>query len=123
MVVNAVVAIGLSFFIGWIAAAIGTTLAGWAMVVALARGARPMGDVARFDARFRARIWRILIASAVMGAVLWGAMVLLTPMFALPGWRWGALVALVGAGLVSYFGTGQVIGAFRLHEFRAALRR
>lgn len=123
MVVNAAVAVGLAYAVGWIAAAIATTLAGWVMVWQLARGARPFGDVARFDDRFRRRAWRICAAALAMGAVLWGASVLLMPLLALGGWRWLALLVLVGAGVVSYALIGQALGAFRLSEFRAALRR
>ena len=123
MVVNAAVAVGLAYAVGWIAAAIATTAAGWIMVWQLVRGARPFGEVARFDDRFRRRAWRICAASLVMGAVLWGASALLTPLFGYGGWRWLALLALIGAGVVSYALVGQAIGAFRLSEFRNALRR
>lgn len=123
MVVNAAIAIGLSFFIGWIAAAIATTLAGWVMVGLLMRGARPFGDVARFDDRFRRRIWRILLASALMGVVLWWTGVLLNPFFGIGGLRWLALALLLITGILSYFGFGQMFGAFRMSELRQALRR
>ncbi|WP_319825676.1 murein biosynthesis integral membrane protein MurJ [Thalassovita sp.] len=123
MVVNATLAIGLAPVIGWISCAIATTLAGWAMVALLARGARPMGIVARFDARFHTRIWRIVAASAIMGACLWGAMALLNPFLGMAGVRYGALAALIVVGIVSYFGAGQLIGAFRLSEFKRNLRR
>jgi len=123
MVVNAVVAVGLAFVIGWVAAAIATTAAGWVMVWLLMRGARPFGDVTRFDDRFRRRLWRICAASAVMGGVLWGLSALLVPFLGLGGWRWLALLVLVGGGTVVYFATGQMLGAFRLSEFRDALRR
>lgn len=123
MIVNVVVAVGLTYVMGWIAAAVATTMAGWVMVWQLARGARPFGNVARFDGQFRRRAWRICVAAAAMGAVLWIASVLLTPLFALGGWRWLALLVLVSAGVSSYALLGQAIGAFRLAEFRAALRR
>lgn len=123
MVINAAVAIGLHPYIGWIAAALATTLAGWAMVWLLARGARPMGDVARFDDRFRRRIWRMCLAAGLMGAVLWGMNLLLGPMIVAPGWRYLALLILIGAGIISYFGLGQLIGAFSLRDYREALRR
>jgi putative peptidoglycan lipid II flippase len=123
MVVNAAVAVGLAPFIGWIAAAIATTLAGWLMVALLSIGARPMGEVARFDARFHTRIWRIITASLLMGAVLWVAMLMLSPLFATPGWRYLALVSLIAVGMISYFGIGQIIGAFRFGEFRRAFQR
>ena len=123
MVVNAVVAVGLAPLIGWIAAAIATTLAAWVMVALLSLGARPMGEVARFDARFHGRIWRIVAASLAMGAVLWAAMIWMTPFFAMAGWRYLALLALILVGILSYFGIGQMIGAFRLGEFRRAFQR
>ncbi|MTJ03783.1 MAG: murein biosynthesis integral membrane protein MurJ [Sediminimonas qiaohouensis] len=123
MVVNALVAVGLAPFIGWIAAAIGTTIAGWAMVVQLALGVRPMGKVARFDARFHKRIWRILAAAAIMGGVLWAAMALLSPFFGMAGWRYAALATLIMIGMISYFGIGQLLGAFQLAQYRRALSR
>jgi putative peptidoglycan lipid II flippase len=123
MVVNAVVAIGLAPVLGWIASAIATTLAGWGMVALLTIGSRPFGDVARFDDRFRTRIWRIIAASLAMGVCLWGAMLMLTPYLSMTGIRYGALAALIGVGIISYFGIGQIIGAFRLSEFKAAMRR
>lgn len=122
MVVNLVIAVGLVPFIGFIAAAWGTTLAGWAMVWQLWRGARSMGPAARPDARMRDRFWRIVLASAFMGLTLWLAAWALEPMLYGPG-RSLALLMLVMAGIVSYFGLGALIGAFRLSDFRAAMRR
>jgi putative peptidoglycan lipid II flippase len=123
MVVNAVLAIGLAFVLGWIAAAIATTVAGWAMVWLLMRGARPLGDVARFDARFHRRVWRIVAASLAMGAVLWGVNLVLSPLFEVGGLRWLALLLLIGIGTVAYFGIGHALGAFRVQEFGKAFRR
>ena len=123
MAINAAAAIGLAPFIGWIAAAIATTLAGWMMVLLLLYGARRFGDTTRFDTRFKRRVWRMIIAAGLMGAVLAALMLLLGPMFGLPGWRWLALVALVGLGGASYFLLGSLTGAFDLRELRGALRR
>ena len=123
MAVNAGIAIGLAPFIGWIAAALATTLAAWIMLWLLVRGARAMGDTTRFDRRFRSRVWRITLASALMGAVLAGLMLALGPAFGLPGWRWLALVVLIALGTASYFGFGTLTRAFALTEFRMALRR
>jgi putative peptidoglycan lipid II flippase len=123
MVVNAALAVGLAPLVGWIAPAIATTLAGWTMFFCLALGARRWGDAARFDSRFHRRIWRILAASAAMGAILWGANVLLQPILGMDWWRVLALLALVVLAMLSYFGVGHLIGAFRLGEFRRALRR
>jgi putative peptidoglycan lipid II flippase len=123
MVVNAVAAIGLAPIIGWIAPAIATTLAGWVMVWLLARGGRKLGDVARFDDQYRRRIWRICLASSVMGGVLWATNLALGPFLALAGIRFIALAALLLVGIVSYAVVGQLVGAFSLREFRSAFRR
>tara|TARA_R110002111_G_scaffold15284_5_gene40291 strand:- start:1009 stop:2445 length:1437 start_codon:yes stop_codon:yes gene_type:complete len=123
MVVNVVLAVGLSPVIGWIAPAVATTAAGWAMFVLLAQGARGFGLAARFDARFHHRIWRILIASAVMGAALWVGNVLMQPLLAQPWWRGIGLLILMIIAALSYFGVGHLIGAFKLAEFKRAMKR
>ena len=123
MVVNAVVAIGLSFFIGFIGAAIATSVAGWAMVWLLLRGKRDMGEVARFDDRYRQRLGRIVLAAFIMGLGLVIAATALSPLLGTPGWRYLALLVLVLCGLALYGVAGQLLGAFRLSEFSSALRR
>ncbi len=123
MLVNAVLAIGLAPVIGYIAAALATTVAGWTMVWQLARNARAMGSAALYDDRLRGRILRILLASAGMGAVLVAGTVLLSEALATPTLRYGALAALVALGCVSYAGLGFALRAFRPADFRQALRR
>ncbi|KHQ53246.1 murein biosynthesis integral membrane protein MurJ [Mameliella alba] len=123
MVINAAVAIGLAPMIGWLAPAIATTLAGWVMVWQLARGAKAMGEVAHFDDRFRQRLWRIVAASLVMGAVLWGLNIVLTPWLALPYLRLAVLAGLIGMGILTYGVAGQALGAFRLAEIKAMFKR
>lgn len=122
MVLNAAIAVGLVPLIGFAAAALATTLAGWVMVLQLWLGSRQMGDEARLDARSRARLPRIMLAAALMGAALWGAASVLATALADPVWRYGALVGLILMGIVSYFGSGVAVGAFRLSDFRK-LRR
>ncbi len=123
MVVNAVIAIGLAFLIGFLGAAIATTVAAWAMVLLLSKGRRHMGEVAQFDTRFRSRIWRICFAAVGMGAVLLGAEIVLGPFFGAPGLRYVALTLLILIGMFSYYGFGRLFGAFSLSEMRGALRR
>lgn len=122
MILNAGLAFGLMPLIGFAAAALATTLSGWVMVWQLWRGSRAMGEEAHVDERLRARLPRIALAAGVMGLLLWLASMVLAPALALPGWRYGALAGLIALGLVSYFGTGHVIGAFRLRDL-ARLRR
>lgn len=123
MITNAVMAVGMMPYIGFSAAAWATTLSGWVMVWQLWRGSRKMGDEARFDARFRQRLPRIILASAVMGAVLWLAARGLDPFLHLHIWRYLALLVLCALGIVTYFGTGAAIGAFRLSDFTALRRK
>lgn len=122
LAVNAGVAVGLSPVLGYIAAAWGTTLAGWAMLWLLWRGTRGMGETARLDARFASRAWRILLASAVMGGALWLLARALAPLLDGPAGV-PALLALVAAGMLVYGAAGRLLGAFRLSEIRGALRR
>ena len=122
MLTNVVFAVGLLPVLGFSAAALATTLSGWVMVAQLWRGSRAMGPEALMDDRFSARMPRILLANLVMGAALG-----LTAHFAAPwlnsqGWRVLAMAGLIVESIVVYFGTGALIGAFRLSDF-AALRR
>lgn len=123
MVVNAVVAIGLAMQIGYLGAAFGTTIAGWAMFALLWAGSRGMGDAARTDSRFRRRLPRILAAALIMGIIVWLAAAALNLLLGAPTIRYAALALLVMIGIVSYFGIGQLIGAFHISEFRRAVRR
>ena len=122
LVVNAVVAVGLAPVIGWPAAALGTTLAAWAMVAFLWRGARRLGEAARLDDRARSRTWRVVVASLGMGAVVWVLWVGMGPLWAGPT-RFAALAVLVGGGMAAYALLAQLTGAMRLRELRGALRR
>ncbi len=123
MVLNAALAVGLSPVIGFAAAAIGTSLTGWAMVVLLVNGAKSMGEAAKFDARFKKRLGRIIVAAIAMGIILLIAATTMQPFFGIATVRYVALLALIIIGVVSYFGIGHMIGAFKLSEFRRNLRR
>ncbi|QFU09435.1 putative peptidoglycan biosynthesis protein MurJ [Rhodobacteraceae bacterium THAF1] len=122
LVVNAVVAIALAPVIGFIAAALGTTVAAWFMAIQLILGARRMGEVASPDDRFRRRWPRIVAASVLMGVVVWVANVALAPLF-VDGWKFLALAILVATGIVSFFGAGQLLGAVSFRELRGTVRR
>ncbi|MBM7068128.1 murein biosynthesis integral membrane protein MurJ [Actibacterium sp. 188UL27-1] len=123
MVINAAVAFGFYSLIGFTAAAWATTIAGWAMVWLLWRGSRDMGDAAQPDARLKARILRIILASAIMAGILVGVAWLLGGSLYAPWLRYWALAGLILAGMVGYGVAGHVIGAFKLSELRRAVRR
>lgn len=120
MVVNAAVAFGLMGAIGFLAAAIGTTVAAWVMVLQLWWGTRSMGEAARADRRLRRAAPRILLSSAVMAAVLWFVEDWLASsgIHRVPG-----LAILVFGGGALYFALAFATGAARLSELKAAIRR
>lgn len=123
MVVNAALAVGLMPLIGFLAAAIATTASAWVMALQLWLGSRAMGGAARFDARLQGRVPRIVLACLVMAALLWGLSWLLAPALEAARWRWLALGALIASGITAYFATAIALGAFRLAEFKQAMRR
>ncbi|MTH35577.1 murein biosynthesis integral membrane protein MurJ [Paracoccus limosus] len=123
MVVNAVLALGLAPLIGFSAAALGTTVAGWTMAWQLWRGTRVYGEAAEFDDRLRHRLPRIVAASLVMGGALWVAMLVLGDSLYQPGTRYLALLALVMAGALSYGAALVALGGFRLSDLRAGFSR
>jgi putative peptidoglycan lipid II flippase len=123
MIVNAVVALGLAPLIGWPAAALGTTLAGWVMLFQLWRGAGAMGDAARPDARLLRALPRMALACALMAGVLVATRWALEPWLAAAGLRYPALILLVLAGMASYAGAVLLLGGLRPGDIRAAMRR
>jgi putative peptidoglycan lipid II flippase len=123
MGVNAAVALGLAPFIGFIAAALGTTVAGWTMILQLWAGTRAMGEAARPDARLRRAVPRIALACLAMGLVLYGAARVLAAPLDDPTLRYAALAVLVALGFVAYCAALLGFGAIRPADVRAALRR
>ncbi|MFD2174444.1 murein biosynthesis integral membrane protein MurJ [Rhodobacter lacus] len=123
MLVNAGFAVGMMPVLGFMAAALATTVSGWVMVAQLWWGARGMGDAARPDARFWRRLWRIALISAVMGAQLWITADWLAPLLEARGSRWAALALLCGSGIALYFVLGAALGTYGLGELKAMVRR
>ncbi|WP_376877418.1 murein biosynthesis integral membrane protein MurJ [Albirhodobacter sp. R86504] len=123
LVVNAVLAIGLAPVIGYLAAPVATTVAAWAMVWQLRRGSRQMGPAAAFDTRFAKRLWRIIAASLVMGAVSYALAWGMGDWLKMSGIRYLALLGLIVVAIVTYFGFGTKIGAFALSDFKTAMKR
>ncbi len=123
MLVNAGIALGLAPFLGFIAAALGTTIAGWVMLAQLWLGSRAMGDAAAPDARLRRALPRILAACLVMGAALFLGERWLADALDDRFRQYGALALLVALGLASYGAAAFATGALRTADIRAALRR
>ncbi|MGI9395358.1 MAG: murein biosynthesis integral membrane protein MurJ [Boseongicola sp.] len=123
LLVNAVVAIGLAPIIGYIAAAIGTTLAGWAMLALLWIGRRDMGATAHLDDRFKRRLPRMVAASGIMGIAIWVIQLLIQPLMSDGTLRLVAVAILVAVGIAAYGFAGIALGAFQRAELTSALRR
>ena len=123
MVVNAVIAVGLWPYLDYLAAALATTLAGWTMAWQLWRGSRQFGQAGTFDARFKSRMPRIVIASILLGVVLYALQVMLLPLLGTPGWRYAALAVLLILGGFAYYLIGKAIGAFSAADLKASMRR
>jgi putative peptidoglycan lipid II flippase len=123
MAVNAGVAILLAPVIGFIAAALGTTLAGWTMTTQLWWGKHHMGEAATFDERLKNRVPRLLLSAVLMGVVLWIAARALGPMLHEPLQRYAALALLVLIGGASYALAAVLTGGVRLKDLKSSLGR
>lgn len=123
MVVNAVAAVALAPVLGFVAAALGTTLAGWTMTAQLWWGKHHMGEAAAFDDRLKDRAPRLLLSSLIMGACLWGLARWLEPELHEHLVRYGALALLVSAGAAIYALAAVLTGGVRLGDLRSALGR
>jgi putative peptidoglycan lipid II flippase len=123
MAINVIVAIGLSPVIGFLAAAVGTTLAGWINVLMLWRRAQRFGDAVKIDTRLAARAPRILGASLIMGLGVWALAGLADDALAAPGLRYPALAMLVMGSMLLYFAAASALGGLSLSEIKALTRR
>ncbi|MEO1536581.1 MAG: murein biosynthesis integral membrane protein MurJ [Pseudomonadota bacterium] len=122
MVLNAAIAVGLMSTLGYFAAALGTTVAGWAMLALLWHGSREMGDAANFESATGPRVLRILAASAVMGVCLWVSdRFVLASMMETAKIAGVALLCLIG--IVTYVVAGLALGAFSMTDLRRLTRR
>jgi putative peptidoglycan lipid II flippase len=121
MFVNIGVAIGLAPLIGYLAAALAATAAGWVNVWLLVRGVRRLDDGLELDARLADRLPRMAIAAVAMGAVVL-ALAELAARYA-PGLRTPALAAIIVMSILTYGLLATLLGAFRPRELMAMARR
>ncbi|MGD1924244.1 MAG: murein biosynthesis integral membrane protein MurJ [Paracoccaceae bacterium] len=121
MIVNVALAIGLAPVAGFLAAAIGTTLAGWANTALLWRGVRKLDPDLTIDNRLANRLPRIVIASAIMGVAAWAMTNGLQAV--IPGQTIAILALVLPASIVLYFALAIGLGAFLPSDLKQALRR
>lgn len=120
---NTAVSVGGAPLIGWAAIPLGTSLAGWLNLALLWRFARGFGEAVAPDARLRRRLPRLLAASVLMGAALFGAAAAMEGALAAPGLRYAALALLVAGGGLVYAAAAWGFGGFSPADLKAAMRR
>lgn len=123
MVLNVGIAVGLAFKFGFLAAAIGTSLSSWAMVLLLWRGCSKMGDAVRLDARLKSRLPYILLASVGMGVVIFAVQHMLGDAFKTPTLRYVALLGLILSGMISYAAFLKLFGAVSRKDVKGFVKR
>ena len=123
MVVNVVASFLLIGPLGHAGVALATAIAAWLNTALLAGVLVRRGGLA-IDVRLRNRLIRVLLASAVMGLALWGLNALLAASLgAQLIERIVALVALIAAGLVIYAVAALGLGAAKISDLKAQLRK
>jgi putative peptidoglycan lipid II flippase len=125
IVVN--VALNLFFLYGTtfahVGIAIATSLSGWLNAAILAVVLRRR-DHWIADQRLTSRSLRMVAATIGMGAVLWGALIVLAPVLAHASFKGAmALLGICALGLVVYAALGALLGIVRLAELRFAMHR
>jgi len=123
MIVNLIIAIGLSYKIGYLSAAIAVTISAWGMTCMLWFGTRNMGEAAKFDTRFFKTVPKIILASAIMGLIVILAQQILGDALYAKGLRYMALFALVISGATTYGIALLGLKAYSLQEIRAMVKR
>lgn len=123
MAANIVLSLALFPFLAHVGVALATALASWVNVAQLGFRLHRDGHLMA-DARLRSRLWRIALASLLMGMALWFAARHLAPAFdGALAIKVAALAALVLGGLAVYGVLALLFGAVRPAELRDTLRR
>jgi len=123
MIVNLIVAIGLSYKVGYLSAAIAVTISAWGMTCMLWFGTRNMGEAVKFDTRFFKTVPKIILASAIMGLTVILAQQILGDALYTKGLRYMALLALVISGAATYGIALLGLKAYSLQEIKAIVKR
>ena len=125
VIVNICASLLLSRFFGHVGIAMATSLAAWTNAILLGWKLHQL-DHFHFDTRSTKRLPLIILSSLFMAGVLLSATWLLRGNFTEDSHFihsvWG-LALVVGAGVVSYFAIAQAIGAFKISELKAAMKR
>ena len=123
MLVNLVGNLILIWPFAHVGVGIATAASAWVNVALLYWFLNRRGHLS-IDARLKAKLWRILLAGAAMGAGLWFGSALADPWLTGGLWqRVSVLILLCGSGAALYALSTFVFGVYRLSELKALLRR
>ena len=103
MAINAIIAIGLEPRIGFMSAAIATSIAGWSMLILLWVGARKFKTAIRFDTVVYKKILIILCSSIIMGFCIFIAKNYFEFLFNHSMMKYLGLIIIISIGLLTYF--------------------
>lgn len=121
--VNLVLNLALILPLKHVGPALATAISAWVNVALLYRALHRRGHFVP-DARLRRRAARLLLASIIMGAALYGIDLLIAPMTGGALWtRIGGLAILVGGGTAIYAAATFLTGAFTLADLKMLTRR
>ncbi len=125
MVVNVLGALALAPFLAHVGIALATSLAGWVNTGLLTATLWRRGHF-RLDDGAKKRLPLLLVASILMGVVLYGGAMLLSDLLAAPALavRFAALIVLVAVGMTAFALFVQLTGAVDLKGYMVrGLRR
>lgn len=121
--VNAAVAFGLIGTLGYLAAALGATVAGWILLLLLILNTRQMKPSTGLDRRSLVCIPKILFAAAIMGLLLYFAIEYSFDLVVLSPLRYLWLAGMVSGGVVIYGSILFLLGGIRIDEVKKMIRR
>jgi len=123
MVVNLTLAVSLAQTFGYLASALGTTIASWTMLLLLKNSSKKYGPATQIDRRNKGVIPRIVIASLIMGISLLMTNYLLNTAFFDVRNKYVILSIMMFIGGFSYILIGQLIGAFSIKEVKGYFKK
>ena len=123
MAVNLTLAVSLAQTFGYLASALGTTIASWTMLLLLKSSSKRYGPATQIDRRNKKVIPKLVIASLIMGTSLLITNYLLNTTFIDVRNKYVILSIMMFIGGFSYTLIGQLIGAFSIKEVKSYFKR
>jgi len=123
MIVNLTLAVSLAQTFGYLASALGTTIASWTMLLLLKNSSKKYGTFTQIDRRNKRVIPKIVIASLIMGISLLITNYLLNTTFIDVRNKYVILSIMMFIGGSSYILIAQLIGAFSIKEVKGYFKK